>query len=607
MTAPNITTIDATTTVVVPSVPTPVPAEDVASDTDAMQQEMIAVETTEEEPETPEEREQRIVTLKLLARQLEYYFSEANLSRDTYLSTLRGLNDSYVPVSIIANFGKVQVLAPYESALEAVILAATDHSDLLEVVELDEEGNTVVDKTEEEKKDELCTGGGPTAIILAVGSISTKPIPMSQIQPMAVPIPMDIDATTNAQSAEAVKSQSASVASTGSSNGNVVQSTTTNNVVVQNTIILREVAEDVEEQTLRDLFDFEGYSCPSIESIREDLHNCWFVTLDTNSKDDIFNVMMKLRTAKFPSGDSVKARLKSSALVASTSPLTPNSVVFNPNLSTMYPPQFRSNSNGSNGNVNASNGGNNNSRKKRSSSNKGRSSNSPGGSTNANKPKSSNQQSMSGTSKRRNGKDESPSSGRPTLHGNAGVKVTTTSTNSKKKVMAKPPSMGESNFPSLPPTTDGSSKPWQVEKVPTDDEMMQGCEKERNAASGGFSDSSSTATSSTASTPTEAPPSGFVTGGYAAALLKPAALIVAPMTAKKAETKGVSQQQQPSDAEKGKEGSKRRENKKGKEEQIFTKSNNAPSSKSISSDPPAVSVQPPVWGKGRSFADIVSA
>ena len=318
---------------------------------------------------------------------------------------------------------------------------------------------------------------------------------------------------------------------------------------------------------------------------------------------------MKLRTAKFPSGDSVKARLKSSALVASTSPLTPNSVVFNPNLSTMYLPQFHNNSNGPNGNVNATNGGNNNSRKKRSSSNKGRSSNSnsPGSSTNANKPKSSNQQSMTGTPKRRNGKDESPSSGRPTLQGNAGVKVTTTSNNGKKRVMNRPPSMGESNFPSLPPTTDGNSKPWQVEKVPTDDEMMQGCEKERNAASGGFSDSSSTATSSTASTPTEAPPSGFVTGGYAAALLKPAALIVAPMTAKKAETKRVSQQQQPSAADKGKEGSKRRDNKKGKEGKIFTKSNNAPSSTSISSDLPAVSVQPPVWGKGRSFADIVSA
>ena len=42
---------------------------------------------------------------------------------------------------------------------------------------------------------------------------------------------------------------------------------------VQNTIIIREVAKEVGEETLKNLFDFEG--CPSVKSIREDLHNCW--------------------------------------------------------------------------------------------------------------------------------------------------------------------------------------------------------------------------------------------------------------------------------------------------------------------------------------------
>lgn len=233
----SITTIDSTTTVkttvVVP------PAEEVASKI---------------EEETPDQKEQRILTHKLLARQLEYYFSTANLSRDTYLSTLRDLNDSYVPVSIIANFGKVQALAPLESALEAVITAATDYSDLLEIVELDEEGKRIV--TEEEKKDESEVN---SIIILAVGSISRNPIPMSQIQPT--------DKTQEVSDVPSSKSQAPA------SNPEQTTAPTANTPSVQNTIIIREVAEDVDEKTLRDLFTFEG--CPAIESIREDLHNCW--------------------------------------------------------------------------------------------------------------------------------------------------------------------------------------------------------------------------------------------------------------------------------------------------------------------------------------------
>eukprot|EP00536_Pseudo-nitzschia_multiseries_P005000 jgi/Psemu1/295747/fgenesh1_pm.90_\ len=555
MTAPNITTIDATTTVMT-TVVVPPPVEE----------ETKKVETKAEE-ETPEEREQRIVTLKLLARQLEYYFSEANLSRDTYLSTLRDLNDSYVPISIIANFGKVQALVPYESALEAVVLSATDHSDLLEIVELDETGKKITNN-EEEKKDE----SEITVVILAVGSTSGKPIPTSQIQPN--------------DKSKAVLDAGSPTGSTPSPASNPERTTSTRSNSVQNTIILRDVAEEVEEKTLQDLFAFEG--CPSVESIREDLHSCWFVTLDTDSKSDMFNVMMKLRTAKYPSGDSVKARLKSSSSVVSTS--TPNSVVFDPNLSTMYSPHFRNSGNGSN-----ANGGGNNSRKKRSSNNKGRttSSSNPGSSTN-NKQKA-NQQSISGATKRRNGKDES-SSGRPAFQGNAGVKVT--SNNTKKKVMAKPPSMGESNFPSLPPTMDGNSKSCQVEKVPADDEMMQ---KDRNAANGGFSDSSSTATTSTASTPNEVPQTAVVTGGYAAALLKPAA----PVLVNPRKTEGKSLSQQPPASEKGKEGSKRKDNRKVKEGKLSSKK--SPNSEPVPIEVPAVSVQPPSWGRGRSFADIVSA
>ena len=53
--------------------------------------------------------------LNQLSRQLEYYFSTVILSRDTYLRTLRELNDGCVPATIIANFAKVQLIFPHDS------------------------------------------------------------------------------------------------------------------------------------------------------------------------------------------------------------------------------------------------------------------------------------------------------------------------------------------------------------------------------------------------------------------------------------------------------------------------------------------------------------
>lgn len=211
----------------------------------------VVVPPSASEPQNgmPGEKEQRKLTHQLLARQLEYYFSTANLSKDTYLSTLRDLNDSYVPVSIIANFGKVQALAPLESALEAVVVAATEHSDLLEIV--DEEGKKIT--KQEEKKDDQAQ------IVLAIGSTTGEPIPMSQIQKMEKP---KRAANPAQQNSNTPASQNAS---------NVKANTSSSSV--QNTIILREVPKGTDEESLRGLFDFEG--CPSIKSIREDLHNCW--------------------------------------------------------------------------------------------------------------------------------------------------------------------------------------------------------------------------------------------------------------------------------------------------------------------------------------------
>jgi hypothetical protein len=176
-------------------------------------------------PETSE------VVLQRLARQVEYYFSTANLSRDTYVSTLRSLNDGYVPVSIIANFGKVKSLVPYD-ALNAVRQAATDCSDLLEVVYINTETGKRVPVDENDEDSTLNT-------LEAVGPISGEPIPLSQVSNVIPVSPPAIKAVHS----------------------------------IQNTVILRDVSESTEESHIRELFTFE--KCPSIQSLHLDVANCW--------------------------------------------------------------------------------------------------------------------------------------------------------------------------------------------------------------------------------------------------------------------------------------------------------------------------------------------
>jgi hypothetical protein len=182
--------------------------------------------------------------LQQLARQVEYYFSTANLTRDTYVSTLRSLNDGYVPVSIIANFGKVRALAPYDS-LNAVRMAATDYSELLEVVQI----NTLTSKRvslEEANDDNISTNN---KILDAVGPVNGQPIPMSSLP--HITIVASPTATAKTPAASPVPSSPA----------------------FQNTVILRETPSDIQDEHVRELFDFE--KCPPIQSVHLDLANCW--------------------------------------------------------------------------------------------------------------------------------------------------------------------------------------------------------------------------------------------------------------------------------------------------------------------------------------------
>jgi hypothetical protein len=175
-------------------------------------------------PEVPKE------TLQALARQLEYYFSAVNLTRDTYLKTLRDLNDGYVPATILANFAKVQVLCPFDSH-SGVIMAATDYSDNLEVVHVDKESSKKVAES-----------GINT--LLAVGPKDMKSIDLATPTP---PVRFTVSVPTSPVPSPASG--------------------------IQNTVILREVPAGVTDDDIRLLFDFE--KCPPIQEVHEDLANYW--------------------------------------------------------------------------------------------------------------------------------------------------------------------------------------------------------------------------------------------------------------------------------------------------------------------------------------------
>jgi hypothetical protein len=167
--------------------------------------------TLNDEPESPHQYDDG--SLQQLARQVEYYFSIANLEKDTYVETLRQLNDGCVPVSILQRFSKVQALTPIDT-IEAILKAAAEFSSLLEVAYIDT-------KTGRRLPEDAA---GSSNSILAVGTTTGKPLDLTGL-PGVVPL--------------------------------------TPVSPVQNTIIIREVDGRVTEEEVRALFDDEH--CPPIQ------------------------------------------------------------------------------------------------------------------------------------------------------------------------------------------------------------------------------------------------------------------------------------------------------------------------------------------------------
>jgi hypothetical protein len=165
------------------------------------------------------------LVLQTLARQLEYYFSQQNLSKDTYVQTLRSLNDGCVPVTILASFAKVKtILAGQEEEvrINAILQAAGEHSDLLLVHSIETETG------------KIATDATPSSAItiLAVGTESGEALNNDRLHLPPSPMPST------------------------------------------NTIIVRDVAPTVTEAEVRALFDdVEG--CPGIVSLYADVAYCW--------------------------------------------------------------------------------------------------------------------------------------------------------------------------------------------------------------------------------------------------------------------------------------------------------------------------------------------
>jgi hypothetical protein len=275
--------------------------------------------------------------------------------------------------------------------------------------------------------------------------------------------------------------------------------------------------------------------------------------------------MFELRKMKFASGEPVNARLKSGVVMNSDIPC------FVP----MYPPQSSS------PNRYYNTGGRKN-KKKKNSPNKSRTNNN-NAQNKTGKVKSNNN---NGT-RRNNGGKQKKANGleRPPLQKQEGPSSPNASKEKAPSQQVPPPTLGEEQFPALPTeeSTINSTK-VEVEKVPEhrpEDDLSYE-ELEKNRAN---SDSASTATTTSSSSSKQQ-----AMGGYAAALLK-----TAPP-----KTQTMEKEKRPTKADK----IEKKTESKGKESKFALPKEE--STKAVETfEPVPVSVQPPSWGGGRSFADVL--
>ena len=194
-----------------------------------------------------------------MARQIEYYLSPENLATDTYLQTLRQLNDGCVPVSILANFAKVKAILTScpsppgtntnhktkataaaavqeeEARIHAVLQAVNEYTDLLQIHSID----------------------------TATGKITTDETPSSALTILVVgapPQPLSSTTTTTTTTTCITR----------------VSSSASMPLPETSTIILRDVDPVVTEAEVRGLLEGVQHCAPVLRVVA-DVGNCWYV------------------------------------------------------------------------------------------------------------------------------------------------------------------------------------------------------------------------------------------------------------------------------------------------------------------------------------------
>jgi hypothetical protein len=191
--------------------------------------------------------------IRALSRQLEHYFSSTNLAKDTYLQTLRELNDGCVPVKILAGFAKIKaILGGGDSDAEedwraraiVQVIQQLHAPRLLELQMIDKQTGKQVSTTTMIDDQRTMPIIETVSTLMAVGVVTTcSTHPPSD----AVAVPRSTTTTP---------------------------STTT--TMSGNTIILRDVPMCVTQEEVRGLLD-EIDECPPIVSIMPEVANCWLV------------------------------------------------------------------------------------------------------------------------------------------------------------------------------------------------------------------------------------------------------------------------------------------------------------------------------------------
>jgi hypothetical protein len=227
--------------------------------------------------------------LPTLAAQLEYYFSPANLARDTYLKTIMDLNSGYVPTTVLATFANVNRITrqsmaytPQQDQLASLLQSAAALSSLLEVVSLDANGHvssspvqvetllasvdlnknssSKLEDEEERSQESTAPSTAPSEEDNKAAS-SSAAAPSPDVYVMAIG-PKKISANLNNENHRIP-----------SSPPRVDQSTTT--------ILLRDVPESVTREEIIEVLTFEGF--PKIIDVQAEVGNCWYVTSTKSS------------------------------------------------------------------------------------------------------------------------------------------------------------------------------------------------------------------------------------------------------------------------------------------------------------------------------------